>query len=319
MFAPVKMRMNVFGMFSKPSCTSTNDFNWPDATQLSRSRAPLGELRGEVEGQEALPCGSRLDTISNRLSGPARARVVVAGDHPAERDPAVKRHPSDGRLEDRAADVVEVDVDAVRAELTETRAQRPRACNRSRRRARSSSSSQRHFAGPPAMPMVAAAFQLRDLRGGRSGGAGRAGDDDGLARTRLRDLEQSEVRRQADAAENAQVVGQRRSARASSPRRPARRVVLPAKSAHDEIAGRSAADCVTRRPARRRRRASPRRSAAAERSWVDRAGRRASPGRTTRTSVRTSSSFSPGAGGEPFGVAKSSGVTIPTGRRTSRH
>ena len=69
----------------------------------------------------------------------------------------------------------------------------------------------------------AAALDLRDLPDDRAHRAGRAGDDHRLARLRLADVEQAEVRRHARHAERAEVHRQRREARVDLASRPCRR------------------------------------------------------------------------------------------------
>ena len=65
----------------------------------------------------------------------------------------------------------------------------------------SSSRTQAHFAGPPAMPYGATAPDLRQLADGLSHGARRARHDDRLAGLRRTDVEQAEVRGHAGHAE----------------------------------------------------------------------------------------------------------------------
>ena len=69
----------------------------------------------------------------------------------------------------------------------------------------------------------ATAFDLRDLPDHHADRAGRAGDDDRLARLRLADVEQAEVRRHARHAERAEIHRQRRDARIDFRQRPCRR------------------------------------------------------------------------------------------------
>ena len=67
-----------------------------------------------------------------------------------------------------------------------------------------SSSSARHFSGPPAMPTARAPLILAIWPDGRPDRAGRGRHHDGLARLRLADLQQAGVRREAGHAEHAE-------------------------------------------------------------------------------------------------------------------
>ena len=180
----------------------------------------------------------RLVTISKRLAGPGVGRrVVVAGDHAAERDPPAERHPADRRLEDAAADVVEVDVDAGRAQLAQA-GRDVLALVVDRGRQLQLLHQPAAFRRPASDPDHAAAFQLRNLRRGRAGRARRTRNEHGLARDNLGDVQEAEMRGQTDAAQDAEIVGQWMAGRDLHRRGLGHHgVVLPAESADDEISG----------------------------------------------------------------------------------
>ena len=94
-----------------------------------------------------------------RISGGAAIGIgcaVVAGDHAAQGDAPEGVHAQHHGVEDHAADVLEVAVDAVRAGLLQRRATAtsgPGApCSRCRRRSRVRRRRSAHLSGPPAMP-----------------------------------------------------------------------------------------------------------------------------------------------------------------------
>ena len=135
-------------------------------------------------------------------------RVVVGRDHAAQGHAAVVVHPRDDGVHDVAADVLEVDVDPVRAEPVQGRADVLALVV--------DGPVEPEFAGQPVALGLAAgdadhagALQLGDLADDRADRTGGGGDDDGLARLRLADLAEAEPGRKARAAQNAHVGGQR--------------------------------------------------------------------------------------------------------------
>ena len=99
--------MNACGACSRPSTTVSRTTIDPSAirgatsaTNASRRSAWSAQRQAPADGEAEVPR--------------AGLRLVVRGDRAAQRDPAVQAHRPDRRLEVLAADVVEVDVDAVR-------------------------------------------------------------------------------------------------------------------------------------------------------------------------------------------------------------
>ena len=72
-----------------------------------------------VVDQEALEPGAEDDQEAEVPRRQLRLGEVVLRDLPADRDAGPEREPAEDRLRESAADVVEVDVDAVRARLLE--------------------------------------------------------------------------------------------------------------------------------------------------------------------------------------------------------
>ena len=85
---------------------------------------------------------------------------VVLRDRAAEHDARAARESREHGVEDLAADVVEEDVDAVRARARAAPCRRPRPCSRSPRRSPSSSTSHAHFSGAARDADHAAALDL---------------------------------------------------------------------------------------------------------------------------------------------------------------
>src|SRR6202011_6189117 len=86
--------------------------------QLSSVEPPLEgapayrKPRGKVADEKTLHADPPCDQLEEIGWPGGRDRVVVRRNHSAQGDPAVHLHAADGGLENRAADVVEIDVDA---------------------------------------------------------------------------------------------------------------------------------------------------------------------------------------------------------------
>jgi hypothetical protein len=120
-------------------------------------------------------------------------QVVVPGDRTAERDASADGQVRQHGVEDLAAHVVEVDVDATRRELAQAGADGALPIV--------DRGIEAELLRQPAALLLAAgdtddaaALDLRDLRRERPGRAGGTGDDDGVSRLRRADLEEAEVR-----------------------------------------------------------------------------------------------------------------------------
>ena len=156
----------------------------------------LGEAMDVVVDQEPLEPRAEDDQEAEVARRELRLGEVVLRDLPADRDAGAEREPPEDRLGERAADVVEVDVDAVRARLLQPRvdvvalvvdadvvaveARSGRRPSRPTRRARRPGRSR------------------RSSRAGRRSGRrapGRSGDDDGVARLRPRRRRRGRSRR----------------------------------------------------------------------------------------------------------------------------
>ena len=72
-----------------------------------------------VADEEALDAAARLDEAGEVARPGSGLGVVVDRDHPADGDPPAEPQRPDGGLEVVAADVVEVDVDAVGRDLAQ--------------------------------------------------------------------------------------------------------------------------------------------------------------------------------------------------------
>ena len=180
---------------------------------------------------------------------------VVLRDRAAGDDAAVLAQRRERHLERRAADVVEVQVDALAQRLARVglavveRLVEPELLQ------------PRDLLGRAGAADHAAALQLRDLPGEGADRARCTGDVDRLPRLRPADVEQPDLRRQAghpEHAERRRDGRERRDRPASGRGRPRARARASRASSRPTIP-RARARCATRRPGRRRRRSSPRR------------------------------------------------------------
>src|SRR5690606_33333329 len=132
-----------------------------------------------------------------------RAGGVVPGYAPADDHAGVGCDAGQTQVEYLAADVVEVDVDALRAEAAQFRADVLLLVV--------GGAVEAQFIGEPGAFLRGAgdsyhpaAVDACDLPGNAAGGAGGSADDDGFTGLRVAQIEQPEVCRHAGAAENAQ-------------------------------------------------------------------------------------------------------------------
>ena len=163
-------------------------------------------------------------------------------------------HVEQAGLEHLAADVVEVDVDAVRAGCAQ-RADRFPALWSTAASNPSSRVSSAHLASPPAMPTVRQPLILAIWPDDRAHRAGGGGDHHRLAGLRLAALEQAEVGGQAgDAIDAEQVADRLGLAELGQMPGRQRRIVLPAGVGEHQVAGLEPVGRGSRppRPARRR-------------------------------------------------------------------
>src|SRR5690606_25832893 len=153
----------------------------------------LMDAVGPVENDEAL----HLQALRQHTSEVPRARrwrrCVVRGDQSAERDAAKGVHQRQDGIENLSADVLEVDIDALRARRLEVGRQIARLVV--------NGSIEPEFVDqilallrPACDADGTATFELRDLRNNRADGARRGRYHDGFTRLRLADLEQAEIR-----------------------------------------------------------------------------------------------------------------------------
>ena len=177
-FLPSNRRLSVAGAFSRPCCTSTRFLSLPSLTQPAR--APIASSRAACSRyEEALHPPALRDQVEIVPRPRRRFGGVVGRDAAAEHDPAAHREPRKRRVEDRTADIVEEDVDALghsslaapsRFGLVVDRRVQPEVLREPAAFLRSARN-----------PDDAAAFDLRDLADERAGRARGAGDDDGFA------------------------------------------------------------------------------------------------------------------------------------------
>ena len=184
------------------------------------------------------------------------------------------------RVEDLAADVVEVDVDARSGNARASALDVLASCSRWPRRSRALRRDSAHFSAPPAMPTTRQPLILAICPTTDPDRAGRAGDHHRFARLRLADVEQAEIGGHARHAERAEIDRQRRRLGSTlvTPAAVGDRVLLHAERAgHDRR--RRSRDASRRPPRRRRRPASLRRCRPARCRTSRRSSSRAWPGR----------------------------------------
>ena len=168
-----------------------------------------------------------------------RLRRIVLADRPAAHDPAAQRHVEQGRLQDRAADIVEIDVDAVGREFGDAPAQRLVLVVDAGVEAESIGHPGA-FLRPAGDADRPAAEIVRDLADEHADGAGRGGHQHRLARLRPADMDQAVIGGLAgDAVERDQVAERAHIGRQLLHAvHLVRGVILPAQRAADDIAGR---------------------------------------------------------------------------------
>ena len=173
------------------------------------------------------------------MDGPATGSVALYWEiAPQITTRALRARRAERGVEDLAADVVEVDVDPLRAVLAQARGDVLRLVV-DRRVEAELLDDVGALLGAARDPDGAAVLQLRELSDDPADRAGGAGDDDGLARDRFADVEQPEVGGHAGHAERAQIHGQRRQRRVDLLQRGGvrDRILLNAEQAGDEVAG----------------------------------------------------------------------------------
>src|SRR5436190_17151804 len=164
-------------------------FRGPHA-ELQRS---LGEARQEIDHDEALHAEPLGDDPEDVARAGRALRLAVSRDHPARDDAAEVLHVLERGVEDVAADVVEVDVDAFRTRLTERTADVARFVV--------DAVVEPELVDDPAALLLAARDaddaapeDLADLARDRADAARRARHHERLARLRLPDVGDAEVR-----------------------------------------------------------------------------------------------------------------------------
>ena len=152
----------------------------------------LGEARHVVEHEEALHAGALDDQLAVVRRPGRRLGGVVHGDGPAQHHAGSQIDPVEDGLEDRATDVVEEDVDTVRARGAQAAGDIFGAVVDAR--------VEPQLVGDPRALLVgardpdhAATADLGDLAGDGAGGAGRARNDHGLPVIGAPDVEHTEV------------------------------------------------------------------------------------------------------------------------------
>ncbi len=210
----------------------------PRATACSCQPADaLVEAMGVVRDEEALHARPEDDQEAQVARRQLGLGEVVLRDLPADDDAGTEREPPEDGLGQGAADVVEVEVDAVGAELLQARvdvvglvvdagvvAVLVREIG--------------EFLRAAGDPHRAAAGDLRELACDLADGAGRAGDHHGVARVRPPHVEEAEVGSQPGCAEHVQPRRRGRDAWVDLAQGTAARgrVLLPAELPDDQIA-----------------------------------------------------------------------------------
>ena len=135
-FLPSKTRSSAAGAFASPSHHVDPVLEPALADPAGEGGHRLGGAGQVVEDDEALhppALHDEREVVGRAGGGPG---VVVVGDAAAEDDAAAQRQLGEDHVEHRAADVVEEDVDPLRAEGAEPPCRRRRTCSRRRRRDR---------------------------------------------------------------------------------------------------------------------------------------------------------------------------------------
>src|SRR5215207_10204386 len=214
---------------------------------LAQPLADLGRelprLRLEVPDDETANGEALRQDGAEDRGGAVRSRRqlghVVVGDEPAHGHAREVVEEREHRIPHRAADVLEIDVDALRAGGLELL--REIRCAVVDGGVEAELLDQRSaFVGAAGDADGAASFELRDLADERADRSGRRGDSDGLARLRLADVEETRIGRHARHAEDAERRRGRRRRGVDLAQLLAVEdgVFLPAAHAEREVAGR---------------------------------------------------------------------------------
>ena len=197
---------------------------------------------GVVVDQEPFEPRAEDDQEAEVARRELRLGEVVLRDLPADRDARAEGEPPEDRLGERAADVVEVDVDAVRARLLQPSVDVV-ALVVDPDVVAVEAGEVGDLLGRPGEPDDRAApGDLRELADDLADRPGRSGDDDGVARLGLADVEEAEVGGEAGRPEDVQRGLRRRQVGIELSERAAAGdgVVLPAELPDDEVARREA-------------------------------------------------------------------------------
>src|SRR5262249_7208488 len=152
------------------------------------------------------------DEESRHAAGSAAGRArVVLGDGATADDATADVHQKQRRLQDVAPDVVEVDVDALRARRGE-RAREVRGLVVDRRVEAELLGQPRALVVRPGETHGTTTANAGELAGDRASGPGRRRDQHGLTRPRRADVQETEVRRLGGDAETGENGGERPAA-----------------------------------------------------------------------------------------------------------
>ena len=247
-----------------PSTIVSRNFTRPSATHGPTSSMKAWRRSRVVADDEAAELEALADRL-HQLEGRGGV-VVVARDRPAQGRAAARAQGVDRRGEVLAADVVEVDVDAVRRGLAQQLGDLAVVVVERGVEAELVFDP-RDLLGRAGGADHGVALELRDLAGERADGARGAAHEHHVALAQLRDVQQADVRGQARHPEHADerglrhARGRRRSSRACSALDHGD--LTPAEAVQDEVALGEPVDLARPRPRRSRRRRAARRSATA--------------------------------------------------------
>ena len=198
------------GSCSKPSTTVSSGVSLPCGDQAGDLADRLRRAPEVVEDDEALHRRALDEQIAERARSRRGVGRVVAGDQAAERDAGADVEPREDRVHEVAADILEVDVDAVGRRRGELGGPVVGAVVDGRVEAKLVGE-QRALLGSAGDPDDACAVGLGELAGDRADRARRGRDDDRLARLWLADVADPDPRGEPGHPERAQV-GARRDA-----------------------------------------------------------------------------------------------------------
>ena len=180
-FAPVNSALSASGAASSPSKTCSRQVSRPSSAQPSQLVEALGEAVPVVERDEALHAPAPRDQVEVVGRTGRAALVVVGRDGAAQHDATVLVQPAEHGVEDGSADVVEVHVDAIGAELGQLAGEVGGAVVDAAVEAQVVDDPRALLVGPGDADHPAAE-DLGDLPGDRTGGAAGGRHDHGLAR-----------------------------------------------------------------------------------------------------------------------------------------